>query len=173
MIQKHMDCIYLDRSEFNTKQVKILGYILCSGVAKCLGKVWQHEHHQAASYTALFSFASLSFYFFLSGCQERILGFRDSLRNNSLQLERPPLPFSRKNLDSPVMLRSTNMNKHSKNPHCVLSHIEAVFFSISYFIQFQLSACLRNRPEQWPQDQLYNLKSSVQNEDAGPLPRKY
>ena len=175
MISEYMDCIYLDRSEFDsTKWVKILGYILCSGVAKCLGKVWQHGHHWAASLTVLLPCASLSFYFFfLPCCQEHVLDLKDSIRNNSLQLERSHYYFSWR-IWIPQRCHVQQIWKNTAKIHTVSQPHRGGLFSISSnFTQFQLSAYLRNRWGQWPPEQLYNFRSSMQNKNVGPLPRKY
>ena len=128
MISEYMDCIYLDRSEFDsTKWVKILGYILCSGVAKCLGKVWQHGHHWAASLTVLLPCASLSFYFFfLPCCQEHVLDLKDSIRNNSLQLERSHYYFSWR-IWIPQRCHVQQIWKNTAKITLCLSHTKVVF----------------------------------------------
>lgn len=77
MIQKHMDGMYFNMSELNTKQFEILGYTLCSRAAKCLEKCdWQPEQLWAAIYICLLLYTAPSSYFFLLCCLEYVLDLR-------------------------------------------------------------------------------------------------
>lgn len=153
-----MGWIYFNISECNTEWVEVLGYILCSRLAKCLVRVWQYDQLWAiASIPCFHNNLSLCLPFILPGV---CANFRNIVRNNSQQLEGPTPPFPRKNQDSPEKACSANMNKCSKTQRRVLSHTETGFLSVLSNSSFLL--VWQAHQGGWQQDQCHNLRMKMQ-----------
>lgn len=156
-----MDRIYFDISELNTKWVKILGYTLCSRAAKSLEKVWQH---------ALCCFHMLLplSHFFLSCCLEHVLDFRYIVRNNSQWLEGRSYFLFPSKIRNPLRYSVQQIwTNTAKCTLCSQPHWGRLF-SVSSDSSFWLVWETYRGIWRW-QGQLRNLKSSVQNENVGPL----